>query len=133
MALTDKKILLVEDHLDTAEMVQTLLKWLGYETVIATNGLDALEIVSQAKPDLILLDIVLPGMSGLEVARRLKADPHTSAIPILALTAKAMPGDRERCLESGCDAYLAKPIFHWQLKAEIEKLLTSHGPKRAAS
>jgi len=127
MPLNGKKILVVEDHSDTAEMVQTLLKWLGYQTVIATNGLAALELAYQAKPDLILLDIVLPGISGLEVAHRLKEDAHTSAIPILALTAQGMPGDRERCLGSGCDAYLAKPVFHWQLEAEIERLLILNG------
>jgi len=122
--LEQKKILVVEDHPDSAEMVEKLLKALGCPTVwVATNGPDALEIAYESIPDLILLDVVLPKMSGLEVARRLKADPHTSAIPILALTAKAMEGDRERCLEGGCDGYLSKPFLPQQLKAEIAKLL----------
>jgi len=119
----EKKILVVDDHADSAEMVQTLLKWRGYETLIATNGLDALELASQAKPDFILLDIVLPKMSGFEVAQRLKADPHTCSIPILALTARVTEWDRKKCLESGCDGYLAKPFFPQELMSEIERLL----------
>lgn len=122
-----KTILLVEDHPDSAEMAQILLKALGYGVCIATNGRDALEKAYAVKPDLILLDIVLPLLSGIEVAQRLKADPHTCTIPILALTAKAMPGDRERCLESGCDSYLSKPFMPQQLKAEIKRLLIPSG------
>jgi len=123
MPSKEKSILLVEDHPDSAEMAQTLLRALGYRVSIATDGLEALEKAYQIRPDLILLDIVLPGMDGLEVARRLKADPHTSSVPILALTAKVLPGDQETCLENGCDSYLTKPFFPRQLKGEIEKLL----------
>ena len=120
-----KKILVVEDDADTVELLQIQLKQIGYpDVLVATNGLDALDKAREKKPDLILLDIRLPGMNGFEVTRRLKADPQACPIPILALTAKAMPGDREMCLESGCDGYLAKPILLRQLKAEIEKLLS---------
>lgn len=119
-----KKVLLVEDHVDTAELIQKQLSHIGYKTVLtADNGPDALHTAHQEKPDLILMDIALPGMSGIEIARRLKADPKTRSIPILAVTVQAMPGDRERCLENGCDGYLAKPFVHQQLKVEIEKLL----------
>ncbi len=120
-----KKILVVEDDADTVELLQIQLKQIGYpDVLVATNGLDALDKAREKKPDLILLDIRLPGMNGFEVIRRLKADPQARPILILALTAKAMPGDREMCLESGCDGYLAKPILLRQLKAEIEKLLS---------
>ncbi|MBI4488273.1 MAG: response regulator [Deltaproteobacteria bacterium] len=124
MPLSEKKILIVEDHADTAELIQRQLQQIGYPTsLVAINGPDALQKVHEGHPDLILLDISLPGMSGFEVAGKLKADPFTSSIPILAVTAKAMPGDREKCLQSGCDGYLAKPFLPQQLKAEIEKLL----------
>lgn len=124
MPLSKKKILIVEDHADTAELIQRQLQQIGYPTsLVAINGPDALQKVHEGHPDLILLDISLPGMSGFEVAGKLKADPLTSSIPILAVTAKAMPGDREKCLQSGCDGYLAKPFFPQQLKAEIVKLL----------
>ncbi len=120
-----KKILVVEDDADTVELLQMQLKQIGYpDVLVATNGLDALDKAREKKPDLILLDIRLPGMNGFEVIRRLKADSQARPILILALTAKAMPGDREMCLESGCDGYLAKPILLRQLKAEIEKLLS---------
>lgn len=124
MAADQKKILIVEDHADTVELLQNQLRRLGYPTsAVAANGPEALQKAYEEKPDLILLDIVLSGMSGFEVARKLKIDPRTRAIPILAVTAKAMEGDREMCLESGCDGYLVKPYLPKQLKEEIEKLL----------
>ncbi len=123
MPPSKKKILIVEDHVDSAETLKNQLMHIGYPNVsIATNGPDALKKAHEEKPDLILMDILLPGISGLEVARRLKADPQTRSILILAVTAKITPGDRERCLESGCDGYLGKPFLPQQLKAEIEKL-----------
>ncbi|TAJ84357.1 response regulator [bacterium] len=125
MAGSQKKILAVEDHAETAELLQMELDAIGYPaTSVVANGIEALRKAYEEKPDLILLDILIPGMNGLEVARRLKADPLTRSILILAVTAKAMPGDREKCLESGCDGYLAKPYLHQKLKEEIEKLLS---------
>lgn len=125
MAGSQKKILAVEDHAETAELLQMELDAIGYPaTSVVANGTEALRKAYEEKPDLILLDILIPGMNGLEVARRLKADPLTRSILILAVTAKAMPGDREKCLESGCDGYLAKPYLHQKLKEEIEKLLS---------
>ncbi len=125
MAGSQKKILAVEDHAETAELLQMELDAVGYPaTSVVANGTEALRKAYEEKPDLILLDILIPGMSGLEIARRLKADPLTRSILILAVTAKAMPGDREKCLESGCDGYLAKPYLHQKLKEEIEKLLS---------
>ena len=93
-----KKILVVEDYTDVAELIQMQLERIGLTSLVATNGPEALRKAQEEKPDLILMDIVLPGMSGLDVARRLKSDPSTRSIPILAVTAKAMPGDRGKCL-----------------------------------
>lgn len=124
MLSDNKKILIVEDHADTVELIQYQLKGIGYPTTsVAVNGAEALRKAYEEKPDLILLDIVLPDMSGFELARKLKADPRTRAVPVLAATAKAMHGDREKCLESGCDGYLSKPFLPNELKKEIEKLL----------
>jgi CheY-like chemotaxis protein len=124
MSLEKAKILVVEDHGDTVELLQMQLKQIGYpDVLVATDGIDALHRALQDKPRVILMDISLPRMNGFEAAQKLKADPRTCAIPILAVTAKAMPGDREKCLESGCDGYLAKPISRQELKDEIEKLL----------
>jgi CheY-like chemotaxis protein len=126
MSLAHAKVLVVEDHGDTVELLQMQLKQIGYlKVLVATNGVDALHKAREEKPHVILMDISLPLMNGFEAARKLKADPQTRSIPILAVTAKAMPGDREKCLESGCDAYLAKPVSRQELKEEIEKLLAS--------
>jgi CheY-like chemotaxis protein len=121
--MTLKKILVVEDHPDLAELTQMQLDRIGLMSLVATSGPEALRKAQEEKPDLILLDVRLPGISGLEVGRRLKANPSTRSIPILAVTAKVMPGDWEKCLESGCDGYLAKPFLLHQLKGEIQKLL----------
>ena len=124
MGMEKAKILVVEDHGDTVELLQMQLKQIGYPHVlVATDGVDALNKALEEKPQVILMDISLPLMNGFEAAQKLKADPRTRPIPILAVTAKAMPGDRERCLESGCNAYLAKPVSRQELKDEIEKLL----------
>jgi two-component system alkaline phosphatase synthesis response regulator PhoP len=123
--LGNKKVLVVEDHEDTAELLQIQLEQVGNANVsIATNGLEALDKVREQRPDLILMDIMLPIMDGCEVTRKLKDDPQTRPIPILAVTAKVTPGDRAICLESGCDGYLPKPFMIQQLKTEITKILT---------
>ena len=105
-------VLVVEDNDMNMQLVEYLLEEGGYTTVKATSGEEALEVARSAvpRPDLVLMDIHLPGMDGLSVVREMKADARTSAIPILALTAHAMRGDRDRFLESGCDGYISKPI-----------------------
>lgn len=124
MPSREKKLLIVEDDPDNAELIQNQLKLVGYPTsLVARDGPAALQIAQEEAPDLILMDIILPGMNGLEVVRKLKANPPTRAIPVLAVTARAMPGDREMCLSHGFDGYLAKPFLPPELKAAIEKLL----------
>ena len=118
-----RKILLVEDHPANVEMLKMGLEFLGYAVTTAGDGNEAVEMAASQLPDLIVMDILLPNMNGLEAASRIRSNPKTKAIPILAATALAMPGDMEKCLESGCDAYLAKPFTPKQLAAAIEKLL----------
>ncbi|MFQ5684635.1 MAG: response regulator [Candidatus Binatia bacterium] len=118
-----KRILLAEDDPATIDVVKQELVLLGYEVTVAENGLDAVERAFSELPHLIVMDMHMPKMDGLEAASRIREDPKTQAIPILAATAKAMPGDRESCLASGCDDYIAKPFTHKQLGAAIEKLL----------
>jgi len=118
-----RKILLVEDHPANVEMLTMGLEFLGYAVTVAGDGNEAVEMAASQLPDLIVMDILLPNMNGLEAASRIRSNPKTKAIPILAATALAMPGDMEKCLESGCDAYLAKPFTPKQLAAAIEKLL----------
>jgi CheY-like chemotaxis protein len=105
-------VLVVEDNDMNMQLVEYLLEEGGYAILKATSGEEALDLArsESARPDLVLVDIHLPGMDGLSVVREMKADPRTSGIPILALTAHAMRGDRDRFLEAGCDGYLSKPI-----------------------
>ncbi len=118
-----KRILLVEDDSWTIDVMQAELKFLGYEVIVAENGLKAVEIAASELPDLIVMDIRLPKMDGLQATSLIRADPKTKNIPILAATVNTLPGDREKCLEAGCDGYIAKPFTHRELGAAIKKLL----------
>ena len=109
-------VLIVEDTDDIARIMEMTLERLGLASTIASSGPKALDFMAQRMPDLILLDMSLPVMDGWEAASILKKEPATAAIPIIALTAHAMSGDRERALEVGCDDYDVKPI-------EFERLL----------
>jgi two-component system cell cycle response regulator DivK len=114
-------ILIVEDNELDLKLVKDILDFHHYTTVVTGLGAAALDLARQHHPDLILLDIQLPDISGLEAARRLKADPQTRVIPIIAVTALAMPGDRERILDSGCDDYISKPCNIHTLLALVER------------
>ncbi len=105
-----KLILIVEDEPKNLTLLRDLLQVSGYSTIEATDGKQGVELAKTKKPDLILMDVQMPEMDGLEATRILKADATTSNIPVLALTSYAMKGDKERILEAGCDGYLAKPI-----------------------
>lgn len=109
------KILYVEDNSQNMRLVRKMLSVAGYEMVEAPNGRTGLEVAEQEMPDIILMDINLPDIDGMEVARLLKANPRLAHIPVIALTANAMFGDRERFLAAGCDGYLAKPISKSEL------------------
>jgi len=105
-----KKILIVDDNQDSRELVVKILKARGYQMIEAVDGKEALEKAASEKPDLILMDRSLPKIDGYEVTRRLKGREEFKDIPIVALTAHAMTGDREKALEAGCDGYISKPI-----------------------
>lgn len=117
------KILLVEDNEMNLDMLSRRLERRGYEVLIAVDGAQGLDQTQTEKPDLILMDMSLPVMDGWEATRRLKADPETKHIPIIALTAHAIAGDRERCLAAGCDEYESKPVKFPRLLAKIEQIL----------
>lgn len=105
-----KSILIVDDNLINLKLLRVLLSAEGYEVRTAAAAEQALTVLEELHPDLILMDIQLPGIDGLELTRRLKSDPMTKDIIILGLTAYAMKGDEERVLAAGCDGYIAKPI-----------------------
>ncbi len=117
------QILVVEDNPMNMELAVDLLETYGYEITPAEDGFKALERVKEKKFDLILLDMQLPGMGGPEVLEKLKADPATSAVPVVALTAHAMSGDAARFMEAGCAGYISKPIDVPQFKSEVAQYI----------
>jgi CheY-like chemotaxis protein len=119
------KILLVEDNEMNRDMLSRRLARKGYEIATASDGLAGVAAAATGSFDLILMDMSLPELDGWEATRRLKADPRTLSTPIVALTAHAMAGDRERALEAGCDDYDSKPIEFPRLLAKIEALLNA--------
>ena len=117
------RVLLVEDNEDNFELVRFLLERAGFEVLAGHDGQEALDIARKEVPDLILMDLSLPGIDGWTAARELKDDPNTSQIPLLALTAHTLPGDRKRAMESGFDGYISKPIDVVHFGESITKTL----------
>ena len=117
------KILLVEDHEEIWDFLSRRLKRRGYEVVVAQDGQEGLDKARSERPDLLLLDMNLPVVDGWSVAQTLKGDTETKSIPIIALTAHAMAGDRDKALNAGCDDYHAKPVDFSQLLNQIEAVL----------
>ena len=117
------KLLLVEDNEMNRDMLSRRLQRRGYQVVMAVDGEEGIRLARSEAPDLILMDMSLPVIDGWEATRRLKAAPETQSIPILAFTAHAMAGDREKALEAGCDDYDTKPIEFSRLIEKIQTLL----------
>ena len=118
-----RKVLIVEDNELNMKLFNDLLEAHGYATVQTRSGMEAVGLARQHRPDLILLDIQLPEISGLEVTRQLKQDPELKTIPVIAVTAFAMKGDEERIREGGCEAYIAKPISVAAFMDTVQKVL----------
>ena len=125
------KLLLVEDNEDNRDMLSRRLIRKGYEVVMAVDGAEALALVRKEAPDLILMDMSLPVMSGQEATRALKQSEDTRTIPVIALTALAMAGDREQAMAAGCDDYDTKPVDLPRLLEKIEVLLKHRKPESA--
>ena len=119
-----KTILIVEDEPRNLKLLRDLLQRFGYETMEATDGEQGVELAKTKIPNLILMDIMMPKMDGLEATRIIKADTNTKHIPIIALTSYAMKGDRERTIEAGCDGYIAKPVDIQEVLKAIEHFLS---------
>ncbi len=118
-----KKILVVEDNELNRDMLTRRLARRGFETLVAVDGRQGIAVARTQHPDLILMDMSLPELDGWEATRQIKSDPETRNIPVIALTAHAMTGDRERALEAGCDDYDTKPVEFAGLLEKIERLL----------
>ena len=117
-----KRVVLVEDNESTIDVVEMELKCLGYDVTTAKDGLEALKIIGELAPDLVIMDIQMPKMDGFEAVRQIRANPKIQNVPILAATAKALKGDREKCLAVGCDGYIAKPFTHRELDSAMNEV-----------
>ncbi|MGZ4866123.1 MAG: response regulator [Candidatus Angelobacter sp.] len=118
-----KRILIADDKATSRELLRTVLERQGYAIIEATDGEDALQKARAEAPDLILLDLQMPRRTGYEVLSELRRDPRHAALPVIAITASAMQGDRERALAAGFTSYLTKPVALAQLRAQIQSLL----------
>src|SRR5215475_8817639 len=125
----DMKILYVEDNDDNVYMLKNRLTRAGYTVVVATDGAQGVALAASEQPDLILMDLSLPVLDGWEAARRIKAAPTTSRIPIIALSAHAMTGDQEKALAAGCDDFDTKPV---ELQRLLDKIRSLAPPESAA-
>lgn len=119
------KILVVEDHLHNRELLVTLLELHGYSVITAGNGEEGVVRARAERPDLIILDMELPGLNGYEAARLIRSDPEIGRTPILAVTAHALPGDEAKALAAGCDGYISKPIDTRGLPVKVRELLAA--------
>ena len=118
-----KKVLIVEDHADMRELLVWQIELMGFAAVAAKHGKEAVEKAISEKPDLILMDIMMPSMDGWEAARALRATAETKEIPILAATALFRDSDLKSCLEAGCSGYIVKPFTFQELQAKVRELL----------
>lgn len=118
-----KRVLAIEDNLSNMILISRVVEAEGYELIKAEDGIIALDLLAKEKPDLILLDINIPGVHGLDLASRLKADDRLADVPLIATTANVLLGDRERCLEAGCDDYLPKPLDIRELRQMMRHYL----------
>jgi len=118
-----KRILAIEDNLTNMILISRVVEAEGHDLIRADDGNIALDILAQETPDLILLDINIPGVHGLDLARRLKDDDRLAHVPLIATTANVLLGDRERCLEAGCDEYLPKPLDIRELRQIMRAFL----------
>ena len=120
-------VLIVEDTQDNRVIYRTILEYAGHTVIEAENGADALPLVRERRPDLIVMDVTMPVMDGLKATRHLKGNPDTNSIPILVFTANASARDREDAVQAGANAYLAKPCSPKTMLAEVERLLFAAG------
>lgn len=120
-----KSILVVEDQEDNRRILRDLLTSRGYDLIEVTDGLAGVEAARREKPDLILMDIQLPGIDGYEATKRIKAEPDLAGVTIIAVTSYALSGDEQKALEAGCDDYVAKPFSPRKLLAKIEQYLNN--------
>jgi two-component system, cell cycle response regulator DivK len=126
--VTSARVLVVEDNVKNMKLFRDVLEAAGFRTLAATTAGEAVDVAAEQGPDLVLMDIQLPDFDGVEALRRLRADERTASTPVLALTAQAMEGDRERFLAAGFDGYLSKPVDIADFVATVRRHCVENGP-----
>ncbi len=121
--MTSKRVLYIEDNFQNKRLIKKILAAKGYEVLEAEDGLQGIALAARERPDLILMDINIPGIDGMEATSRLKSSPDLSHSPVVALTANAMRGDREKIMAAGCDEYLQKPVNSAKLVETIKRFI----------
>jgi CheY-like chemotaxis protein len=121
-----KKVLIAEDNAVNRELLRELLELRGYAVMEACNGMEALDQIAKTQPDILLLDLSMPVLDGFGTIEKIRKDPNFKSLPVLAVTAYAMHGDREKILTSGFNGYLSKPINPMALQQELERLLSNN-------
>jgi CheY-like chemotaxis protein len=121
--MEQKTVLIVEDEEDAAELFAEMMRISGYRVLKTVKSAPAISIMHTEKPDLVLLDIMMPEISGLDILRRMRSDPALAGIPVIAVTAKSMPTDIKNGMEAGASTYLSKPVGYLELKEAVERTL----------
>lgn len=127
MVAERKTIVVVEDEPDTAEMFAEMMRLLGYQVYKSFGGVRAIDMIADKKPSAVLLDLMMPDLSGLEVLRFMRRDPRLAGIPVVIVSAKCLPSDIKRGLDAGASAYLTKPVSFADLKETVENITKNHG------
>lgn len=126
MTPSQKTVMIIEDEADAAELFAEMMRVTGFRVIKMFSSAPAIPIIVQEKPDLILLDIMMPDISGLEVLRYIRREPELAHIPVIVVSAKSMPGDIKTGIEAGASTYLTKPVGFLDLKQAVEKVLGNH-------
>jgi CheY-like chemotaxis protein len=127
MSFLAKTVLIVEDEVDTAEMFAEMMRVSGYEVLKSYGGKQALGVISNKKPDIVVLDLMMPGFSGLDVLKFMRRDPRLDYIPVIVVSARNVEEDIQSCLEAGASYYLTKPVSFEQIMDAVEASITSNG------
>jgi two-component system phosphate regulon response regulator PhoB len=132
-ATKTRSILVVDDELDTTEMLVEMMTLSGYRVFKSSGGRHAIQLITREKPDVVLLDVMMPDLSGLDVLRYMRRDPRLRHIPVIILSAKCMPSDIEAGFAAGADLYLTKPVGCEELRNAVEEVASAGGTKPVAS
>jgi len=126
--MNEKTVLIIEDEEDAAELFAEMMRVSGYRVLTTSKSAPAIAMMTTEKPDIILLDIMMPEISGLDILRQMRRDPALANIPVIVVTAKSMPSDIKNGMEAGASTYLTKPVGYLELKEAVERILANNTP-----